>query len=114
MRGPPAALLLFLLSAAGCTGPVALLLDNPIAIDHLDGNYQVIASCAYERLSRQYPQLSRTERREQRTVSIASTTSPLWKMSFTDEDGGRQTRLEIPSGTYPGEHILAVARACGA
>ena len=54
MRRAPAALVLSLVGLAGCTGPVALLLDNPIAIDHLDGNYQVIAACAYERLSRQY------------------------------------------------------------
>jgi hypothetical protein len=39
-----------------------------------------------------------------------------WEFSFIDDDGGRQTRLEVTSanGTFPGEHALALARACAA
>ena len=31
-----------------------------------------------------------------------------------NEDGGRQTRLEVTSGSFPSEHTLALARACAA
>jgi len=37
-----------------------------------------------------------------------------WELSFVNEDGGRQTRLEVRSGSFPSEHTLALARACAA
>ena len=57
-----------------------------------------------------------TELREQQTVRIALTQAPLthWELSFVNEDGGRQTRLESTAGSYPSEHALALARACAA
>jgi hypothetical protein len=54
--------------------------------------------------------------REQETVRIALTKAPqtYWELSFVNEDGGRQTRLELTSGSFPSEHTLALARACAA
>jgi hypothetical protein len=93
-------------------------LQNPIVVDHLDGNYQRLATCAYEHLAQQQGQLSMTDLRQQRTVRIALTKAPEthWELSFVNEDGGRQTRLEVTSanGSFPSEHALALARACAA
>jgi hypothetical protein len=70
----------------------------------------------YQHLARQQGQLSMSDLREQETVRIASTKAPqpYWELSFVNEDGGRQTRLELTSGSYPSEHTLALARACAA
>jgi hypothetical protein len=51
---------------------------------------------------------------EQQTVRIALTKAPYWELSFVNEEGGRQTRLEVTSSSFPSEHILALARACAA
>src|SRR6266568_7397013 len=37
------ALLLSMISLVGCAGPVELLFENRIVVDHLDGNYQRLA-----------------------------------------------------------------------
>jgi hypothetical protein len=110
------ALLACMVSLAGCAGPAEVLFNNSIVVDHLDGNYQRLATCTYEHLARQYAQLSMTDLRERQTVRIALTQAPLihWELSFVDEEGGRQTRLESTSGSYPSEHALALARACAA
>jgi hypothetical protein len=108
--------LLACLSLVGCAGSAGLLFDNTIVVDHLEGNYQRLASCTYEHLARQQGQLSKTDLREQQTVRIALSKTPqtYWVLSFVDEDGGRQTRLESTAGSYPSEHALALARACAA
>ncbi len=105
-----------MIGLVGCVGPAAVLFKNSIVVDHLDGNYQRLASCTYEHLARQQGQLSMTELREQETVRIALSKAPqtYWELSFVNEDGGRQTRLESTSGSYPSEHALALARACAA
>jgi hypothetical protein len=116
MKGPSGALLVSMISLVGCAGPAELLFKNSIVVDHLDGNYQRLARCTYEHLARQQHQLSMTDLREQEAVRIALTSAPqtYWELSFINEDGGRQTRLEATSGTFPSEHMLALARACAA
>jgi hypothetical protein len=37
-----------------------------------------------------------------------------WELSFVNEEGGRQTRLEVTPPSFPSEHVLALARACAA
>ena len=116
MKGTPVVLLVSMISLVGCAGDVELLFKNPIVVDHLDGNYQRLARCTYEHLARQQSQLSMTDSREQETVRIALAKAPqtYWELSFVNEDGGRQTRLEVTSGSFPSEHTLALARACAA
>jgi hypothetical protein len=116
MKGRSVALLVFMISLVGCAGPGELLFKNAIVVDHLEGNYQVLARCTYEHLARQEAQLSMSDLREEQTVRIALTKAPqtYWELSFVNEDGGRQTRLEITSGSFPSEHTLALARACAA
>src|SRR5262245_34257985 len=116
MKGPSVALLVSMISLVGCAGPGELLFQNPIVVDHLDGNYQILARCTYEHLARQQTQLSMTDLRERETVRIALTKAPqtYWELSFVNEDGGRQIRLEAKSGSLPSEHTLALARACAA
>src|SRR5262249_28060883 len=111
-----AALLACMLGLVGCAGPAQVLFANSIVVDHLAGNYQRLASCAYDNLARQPAQVSKTDLREQQTVRIALTKAPqtYWTLSFVNEDGGRQTRLESTAGSYPSEHALALARACAA
>jgi hypothetical protein len=112
MKGLSVALLVSI-SLVGCAGPAELFFRNS---DHLDGNYQRLARCTYEHLARQQHQLSVTDLREQETVRIALTNAPqtYWELSFVNEDDGRQTRLEVTSGSLPSEHVLALARACAA
>jgi hypothetical protein len=116
MKALPVALLTSSIILVGCAGPSQLLFANPIVVDHLDGNYQRLASCTYEHLARQQGQLSMTDLREQRTIRIALNKAPEthWELSFVNEDGGRQTRLEVTSASFPSEHALALARACAA
>ena len=117
VKGRISAGLLACLSLVGCAAaPAGVLFDNSIVVDHLDGNYERLASCTYEHLARQQGQVSRTDLREQQAVRIALTKPPqtYWTLSFVNEDGGRQTRLESTSGSYPSEHVLALARACAA
>ena len=53
MKGPSVALLVFMISLVGCAVPGELLFKNSIVVDHLDGNYQILARCTYEHLARQ-------------------------------------------------------------
>ena len=101
MKGSSVALLVSMVSLVGCAGPVELLLKNAIVVDHLEGNYQVLARCTYEHLARQQAQLSMTDLREQQTVRITFTKArqTYWELSFVNEDGGRQTRLEVTIGS---------------
>ena len=112
MKGRSVALLVSMISLAGCARPVELLFKNSTIVDHLDGNYQRLASCTYEHLARQQAQLSMIDLPEQQTVRIALTKAPYWELSFVNEEGGRQTRLEVTSSSFPSEHILALTRAC--
>ena len=116
MKGSSVALLLSLLGFAGCAGHAELFFNNAIVVDHLEGNYQRLARCTYEHLARQQAQLSMTDLRKQQTVRITSSKAPqtYWELSFVNEDGGRQTRLEVTSGSFPSEHTLALVRACAA
>ena len=86
-----------------------------MAVEYLDGNYQTLASCTYRQLGRRYDRLLMTDVRERRAVKIASSEAH-WELSFIHEDEGPQTRLEATSadGSLPGEHVLALARACAA
>ena len=95
----------------GCIG--RLPFETPKVVEYLDGNYRTLASCTHRQLGRQYGQLTMTDLRERRTVTISP---PQWELSFIDEDGGRQTRLEVTSANraLPGDHTLALARACAA
>ena len=91
--------------------------QNATSTEFLDGNYQRLASCSYQRLGGAQAQLTKTDPQRGRTV-IASTvgSDKRWELAFIDEDGGRQTRLEVTtaSGPSPSEHILALVRACAA
>ena len=113
MKATSAAVLASTIMLAGCAGgPGQLLFESPKIVEYLDGQYQRLASCAYKQLGRYDNQLQTTDLRERRDVKI---TSPQWELTFIDEDG-RQTRLEVTSatGTFPSEHMLALARACAA
>jgi hypothetical protein len=116
MKASCLALLTSVIILVGCTGPGQLVFENPIIVDHLDGNYQRLSSCTYDQLARQQGQVSIAHLREQRTVRIAwtKTRETHWELSFVNEDGGRQTRLEVTSASFPSEHALALARACAA
>src|SRR5262245_51618399 len=113
MKASVGALLTSMIILNGCVGPGPF--ESPKMVEYLDGNYRTLASCAHQQLGRQYGQLRMTDLRERRTVTI-SPPQAQWDVSFTDDDGGRQTRLEVTSanGTLPGEHALALARACAA
>jgi hypothetical protein len=114
MKATSAAVLASTIIVAGCaSGPGQLLFESPKIVEYLDGQYQRLASCTYKQLGRYDNQLQTTDLRERRAVKI---TSAQWELTFIDEDGGRQTRLEVTSvtGTFPSEHMLALARACAA
>jgi hypothetical protein len=105
------------ITLAGCVG-AGQFFETRIAVDHLDGNYTRLASCTLEQLARRQPRLDLKDVHEQNIVRIVRTsgTETHWELSFVDEDEGRQTRLEVMSvkGSSPGEHVLALARACAA
>jgi hypothetical protein len=112
--GRSVAFLVFMVSLAGCAGSVDLFKNSTI-LYHLDGKYQRLASCTYEHLARQQAQLSMIDLPEQQTVTIVfKAPQTYWELSFVNEDDGRQTRLEVTSGSFPSEHVLALARACAA
>jgi hypothetical protein len=115
MKASSVALLTSMIILTGCAGPGQLLFASPTAVEYLDGNYQTLASCTYKQLGRRYDGLLMTDVRERRAVKIASSQAH-WELSFIPEDGSRQTRLEVTSagGSFPGEHVLALARACAA
>src|SRR5262249_14365139 len=116
LRSSSVTLLTSLVVLAGCASQA--LLQNSTPIDHLDGNYQRLASCTYEQLARRPGQWTLIELDEQHTVRIAHANGAQaqWELSFVNEEGGRQTRLEATSvnGSFPSEHELALARACAA
>jgi hypothetical protein len=119
MKATSAAVLASTIILAGCAGsPGRLLFESPMIVEYLDGQYQRLASCTYKQLGRYDDQLQTTDLRERRAVKISSIKNPQaqWELTFIDEDGGRQTRLEVTSatGTFPSEHMLALARACAA
>ena len=115
MNGPCGALLASLLLLAGCAGTAQLFSHNPVPLDTLDGNYRKIASCSFDRLARRLSGLERSELPEQGMVRIAWTTpSERWELTFVNQDGGRQTRLDWTAGAYPSEHVLSTVRACAA
>jgi hypothetical protein len=113
MKASLGALLTSTIILAGCVGPGSF--ESPKVVEYLDGNYRVLASCTHRHLGRQYGQLRMMDLSDRRTVTI-SPPQAQWEFSFIDDDGGRQTRLEVTSahGTLPGEHALALARACAA
>jgi hypothetical protein len=115
MKASFGALLTSMAILAGCVGSGRLPFESPKVVEYLDGNYRRLASCTHQQLGRQHGQLRMTDLRERRTVTI-SPPEAQWEFSFIDDDGGRQTRLEVTSanGTFPGEHALALARACAA
>src|SRR4029453_19508151 len=114
MKGSSVALLVSMVSLVGCAGPVELLLKNAIVVDHLEGNYQVLARCTYKHLSRQQAQLSMTDLREQQTVRITFTKArqTYWELSFVNEDGGKQTRLGDTPGSFPNADPPRFAPPC--
>jgi hypothetical protein len=103
------------ITLAGCVG-AGQFFETRIAVDHLEGNYTRLASCTLEQLARRQPRLNLKDVHERNIVRIVRTGGPEthWELSFVDEDEGRQTRLEITNGSSPGEHVLALARACAA
>jgi hypothetical protein len=107
-----------LIILAGCTIPMELNFRGAVSTEFLDGNYQRLASCSYQRLGGPQAQLTKTDLPQRGRTVIASTvgSDKRWELAFIDEDGGRQTRLEVTtaSGPYPSEHILALVRACAA
>jgi hypothetical protein len=118
MNAAPIALLTSVVMLAGCVGAVQLIAQGPMFLEHLDGNFRRIATCAYERLPREQGRLHMTDLPEQRTIKIAYARGSVkqWELAFIDEIGGRQTRLEVRSanGSLPSEHELALLRACAA
>jgi hypothetical protein len=86
--------------------------QNPVTLDNLDGNYRTIAGCAYQHLVNRQSGLTRAEPRPG-VIQIAST-GQQWELSFINDDGGRQTRLDWTAGGYPGEFVLSTVRACAA
>ena len=112
MNAPPIMLLAAVTMLAGCASSAQFLFQNPVTLDNLDGNYRTIATCAYQRLARRQSGLSRTEP-QQGVIRIASATER-WELSFVNDDGGRQTRLDWTAGGYPSEFVLSTVRACAA
>ena len=110
------ALLISAIILVSCAGS-AQFFGTPIAIDHLEGNYVSLARCTFEQLARRHERLALMDK-EQYVIRIAHTNGlgTQWVLSFVNEDGGRQTRLEVKSmdGSFPSEHALALARACAA
>ena len=110
------ALLISAIILVSCAGS-AQFFGTPIAIDHLEGNYVSLARCTFEQLARRHERLALMDK-EQYVIRIAHTNGleTQWELSFVNEDGGRQTRLEVKSmgGSFPSEHALALARACAA
>ena len=102
----------------GCTIPMELNFQNAASTEFLDGHYQRLASCSFDRLGGSRAQLTKTDLPQRGRTIIASTagSDKRWELAFINEDGGRQTRLEVTtaSGPPPSEHILALVRACAA
>jgi len=112
MNASPIVLLTSLMMLVGCASSAQFLFQNPVTLDNLDGNYRTIAACAYQHLARRQSGLSRTES-QQGVIRISSATER-WELSFINDDGGRQTRLDWTAGGYPSEFVLSTVRACAA
>jgi hypothetical protein len=101
-----------------CTIPMELNFQGRVSTEFLDGNYLRLAACSYERLGGAKAQLTKTDLPQHGRSVIASIlgSDKRWELAFINEDGGRQTKLEVTttSGPPPGEHILALVRACAA
>src|SRR5262245_29440320 len=113
MKASFGALLTSMVILGGCVG--RLPFETPKVVEYLDVNHRTLTSCTYQQLGRQHRQLRVTDLPERRAVTITPPEAQ-WEFSFIDDDGVRQTRLEVTSanGTFPGEHALALARACAA
>jgi hypothetical protein len=107
-------LLVLLTLMPGGMASAQWLFQDPVTLDTLDGNYRVIASCAFARLAPNQSGLARSD--EQGLVRIMAGTGWIkqWELAFVNEEGGRQTRLDWTAGSYPSEHVLSTARACAA
>src|SRR5258708_20290112 len=99
MKALPVALLISSIILVGCAGPSQLLFANPIVVDHLDGNYQRLASCTYEHLARLQGQLSITDLHGQPTVRIPLTKAPEthWQLSSFHQDTRSHTHPALTS-----------------
>ena len=105
---------------AGCVGPIQLL-QRPITVESLEGDYLRLALCTYERLDRKDGRLRIADASDQDSVRIDFDlgSAQHWNLSFIKEEPGRLTRVEMtsprtPAGSFPSEHALAIARACAA
>ena len=98
---------------AGCAIPMQLNFQNTSSTEFLDGHYQRLAACSYQRLGGAQAQLTKTDlpQRNRTVIASAAGSDKRWELAFINEDGGRQTRLEV---TAASEHILALVRACAA
>ena len=116
MKASPLVALTSAIILIGCAGYGRP--ETPLAVECLDGNYIRLSSCTLEQLAQRQGRLNLRDTREQHIVRIAHTNGieTRWELSFVNEDGGRQTRLEVTSadGSLPTEHVLASARACAA
>jgi hypothetical protein len=86
--------------------------QNPVTLDNLDGNYRILASCAYQHLAGRLTGLSRTD--AQTGVITLASSREQWELSFVNDEGGRQTQLVWTAGGYPREFVLSTIRACAA
>ena len=98
--------------AGGPSSAQFFFFQNPVTLDHLDGNYRTLASCAYQHLSRRLNGLSRTEP-QPGVIRIASSAEQ-WEVAFVNDEDGRQTQLVWTAGGYPREFVLSTIRACAA
>jgi hypothetical protein len=116
MNSPPLVLLMASsMVLASYPSSAQLFFQDPVTLDNLDGNYRTIAACAYQRLARSDPRLSKTEYLEQGVIRISlNSFTERWELSFVRDDEGRQTRLDWTAGAYPSEFVLSTVRACAA
>jgi hypothetical protein len=78
---------------AGCAIPMPLNFQNAASTEFLDGHYQRPASCSYQRpgpADEDRPSAARPYR-----YSMTAGSDKRWELAFINEDGGRQTRLEV-------------------
>jgi hypothetical protein len=112
MKGFSVALLVCTISLVGYADPAELLFKNSIVVNHLDGNYQRLASCTYEHLARQQAQLSMTDLRVQQTVRqepLKHTGSSRSSMKMAADRRGWKSRQALSQTSTP-SHWLTRAR----
>jgi len=113
MIAPRAVLLTVVLMLASSAGSAQFFLfPSPVTLDTLDGNYRILAACAYQHLVRHVSGLARSE--PQHGIIRMFSAAEGWELSFVDDEGGRQTRLVWTAGGYPREFVLSTVRACAA